>query len=86
MTPEQERAFLELVPTARLYDEFKRRFAHVVIAGLMPRPTPEDPDHHLLSYAYVGMPLVCQGLALQLIRRCQGDMDETMWELDIHEL
>jgi hypothetical protein len=86
MTPEQVREFLELLPTAKLYDEFKRRFEHVIIAGLMKRPTPEDAEHYLLSFTYVGVPLICQGLALQMIHRCQNDIDASISEMDIHEL
>jgi hypothetical protein len=86
MTPDQAREFLELIPTTKLYDEFKRRFEHVVIAGLIKRPVPEDPEHYVLSFSYVGVPLICQGLALQLIHRCQNDIDASASEMDIREL
>lgn len=86
MTPEQEKAFLELVSTASLYEEFKRRFDHCVAAGLMKRPTPDDAEHYLMSYTYIGAPLLCQGLALQLIHKCQRDADAMMQEKDVDDL
>jgi hypothetical protein len=77
---------LELVTTQDLYDELKRRCEHLVIAGLMKRPTEDDPEHCVMSYVYSGIPFICQGLAIQVIVRCQRDIDEMKSEMDVSDL
>ena len=86
MTPEQEKGFLELIPTSALYDEFKRRFDHCIAAGLMRRPSEEDHDHFVLSYTYKGTAMLCQGLATQVISKCQKDIDSSTNEMPLDEL
>jgi hypothetical protein len=86
MTPEQQAEFLETIPTAALYEEFKRRFDHCVAAGLMKRPTADDSDHFVMSYTYKGTALLCQGLAIQTIVKCQKDIDALTNEMPLEDL
>lgn len=86
MTPEQQQAFLDELPTAALYEEFKKRFDHCIASGMSRRPTEDDPDHFVMSYTYGGTPLICQGLAAQLAYRCQKDIDQHTQPLDLGDL
>jgi hypothetical protein len=85
MTP-QEQQTLELIATADLYEEFKRRFDHCVVAGLNRRPTEEDADHYLMSFTYSGAPIFCLGLAGVLTNRCQHDIERMLNPSDPNEL
>ena len=86
MTPEQQQEFLGLIPSVALYEEFKRRFDHCIIGGLMNRPTDEDPMYYVMAFSYSGSPLICQGLASQIAARCSADVAKNSGELGIDEL
>lgn len=78
MTPEQQKAILEEMPTDVIYDELLNRFEHVIFSGLKAKPEDGSPGQRLTSWRYKGDPFVCMGLAYGIMHECQTfrDSDE----------
>jgi hypothetical protein len=72
VTPEQQKSFLEEIPTDAIYDELLGRWDHIIISSSKARPEDDHPNVAITSTRWKGNPLICQGLACGIIADCQS--------------
>lgn len=86
MTPEQEKEFIELLPTNVLYEALMARFDSAIFFGQKPRPEVDDPRIKIISMRWKGDPHLCQGMACSIIASCEAWMAKDTWDIPSEDL